>query len=291
MNKIACARAALAATGNLFQIEDEPEVSTRNAPAPDVWIGHNKSIWADTRRANVPEFGQAFYPQCDQPLFLQQRADVGFRIRMGTQWFDVEDIPFVTVRIPYARSPGLDEEYPHYDAGAVVEFFKEANSEDFGSFCRLLEAEPLQGNILVRVEKIAALTNRPSGLASWLKKLLPAVTGPAAQRAQPPASTSNVRNQLDSISELIAEGHLDKALDNLYPWIDGLLRQEKFSVVDPLFREVDVNTAPRDLILGLLIGTLPVRRRMKSRPSFISGAKTALTERGEMEEGLFDGLE
>ena len=82
----------------------------------------------------------------------------------------------------------------------------------------------------------------------------------------------------------------DDALDISYELIDDLLHAREFASCASQLEGVDVSLYSIDVLLTLLTATLPARSKIGTRASFFKRVEDELRRRGELEDGLLDGL-
>ena len=109
--------------------------------------------------------------------------------------------------------------------------------------------------------------------------------------ASAPLPTTLVAAFVERANQLDVSGHSDSALDLLYSAIDKMLRCGEFLEVDVILREAQVAALSMNILIGLLTTTLPVRRRLRSRPEFFQRVESILRQRGQWKDGLLAGLE
>lgn len=95
---------------------------------------------------------------------------------------------------------------------------------------------------------------------------------------------------LESI-ELQKKGLTEEAIDTIYERLDDLLCEHNYYEVDSCFQRMDSDKIPLDILLSVLTVTAHASDELPNRGLFFARAKKALSQRGELEEGLLDGLE
>ena len=94
-------------------------------------------------------------------------------------------------------------------------------------------------------------------------------------------------DDLEMEEDAVVKSHV---LDVLYAEIDGLLRVGKFDVLDAKLRVGLVDLLSTDELLTVLTATAPARDKLRERASFLARAEAEIVRRGEMGDGLLDGL-
>jgi len=92
---------------------------------------------------------------------------------------------------------------------------------------------------------------------------------------------------------LFCMGKTDDAINVIYKDVDELLRGKRFVECDDLLESIiGMDSIPysADLLLALLVATLPVRYTLPNRDAFLKRVEKVLYERGEYEEGIVLGL-
>lgn len=79
----------------------------------------------------------------------------------------------------------------------------------------------------------------------------------------------------------------DIDLDNIYDYVDSLLKSSNFEELDNLLCHLTLNihTIDLDIILEYLTSTYPAKSKLKTRQLFLDKAKEIYTEKG-----LWSGL-
>jgi hypothetical protein len=80
-------------------------------------------------------------------------------------------------------------------------------------------------------------------------------------------------------------------MDLIYDRIDELMRRDQLPALDALLQSAPADELTVDVLLALLTATLPVKKRLTSRPELFHRTESVLRERGEYEDGLLTGLE
>ena len=85
-------------------------------------------------------------------------------------------------------------------------------------------------------------------------------------------------------------GRIDAALDVLFDAIDDPEIGGRFEEVNALL--VDPSTAQlhTDLLIGMLVTTLPCKSKLPARPAYCEAVRLVLIERHEDVDALLDGL-
>jgi hypothetical protein len=96
---------------------------------------------------------------------------------------------------------------------------------------------------------------------------------------------------LSSAMSLEASGDVDAALDVIFNSVDSLFFSENFQKVEQVIEALDPDILSTELLLGIMIATLAATSRLAGRRKFVACAAESISARGEMEEGLLDGLE
>lgn len=92
------------------------------------------------------------------------------------------------------------------------------------------------------------------------------------------------------LSHLGSEGIGDKDLDSIYDLIDDMLIAGFFAELDGALRVIPVGQLPSDLLLGILVATLPARDCLVNRACFFEAVQGVLVGRPGYNSGLLDGL-
>lgn len=85
-------------------------------------------------------------------------------------------------------------------------------------------------------------------------------------------------------------GEIPQDLDRIYDWADLLMSAGRLADLDAAISGAKISDLSTDNLLGLLTATLPVRSKLPSRKQLYEEVERVLTDRGEMEPGLLDGL-
>lgn len=78
-------------------------------------------------------------------------------------------------------------------------------------------------------------------------------------------------------------------IDAVFDFINDSLSDDP-SQVDVLLNDLDVSTLQTGVIVGIVTATHPAKDMLSTRDEFVRLAKAEITERGEWEDGLFDGF-
>lgn len=83
-----------------------------------------------------------------------------------------------------------------------------------------------------------------------------------------------------------------RAVDDIFGWVDGRLRERRFEEIDSLLESMQIEELPTVVLLAFLTITLPVHDQLINRPAFFRRVKELLIEReGSRTESLLRGLE
>lgn len=82
----------------------------------------------------------------------------------------------------------------------------------------------------------------------------------------------------------------DKGLDLLYDNVDQLMKDGRFCYLNSLLYNLNAQNYSTDILIGLLVSTLPVKTKLSSRPDFLSRVKEILYWRGDWTSDLLTGL-
>ena len=85
--------------------------------------------------------------------------------------------------------------------------------------------------------------------------------------------------------------NIDDELDLIYDSIDSLLFDGNFEFVDECLRIIDCEKIDTDLLLGWATITFAARSKLSHRKEFMKRMSHIIRQRGEMEDGLLNGLE
>lgn len=105
---------------------------------------------------------------------------------------------------------------------------------------------------------------------------------------KPSTDPSNFIARAASLESL---GSYDAALDLIYDSVDRLLREAQFALCASLLAEVAVSKCSVDVLLGMLVATLPARTRISTRAAFLNRVRSELLRRDEDVDSLLRGLE
>ena len=83
----------------------------------------------------------------------------------------------------------------------------------------------------------------------------------------------------------------DEPLDRLHIRIKRLIGEERIQEADDILATIYPDTLSPAVLIAVLRVTLPVKKHLKSRPELFDIIKVDLTERGNFEEYLLDGLD
>jgi hypothetical protein len=175
----------------------------------------------------------------------------------------------------------------------VADFFETASNQEFQEFCVLLEPKRGAQTVYERVQLLTACLTSDVSLLRGRTGLQCLAAGVPLQLPAPrePKEGKDIAEKIREIEDLIVSQRVDDGLDKLYSYIDFLMRGSHFSTVNRLFNVVNVHEASVDLLLGLLIATLPVKRRARLRPAFFQTVKEELEKREEDTSELLAGLD
>lgn len=95
---------------------------------------------------------------------------------------------------------------------------------------------------------------------------------------------------IEQAKELDKQGHTDEAIDLIYDKIDEMLLAGYFHDVDLLLSTLSVSDLSMDLLLSILMATLPAKKRLVERDRFFKNVEQILRQRHELRDGLLIGL-
>lgn len=87
------------------------------------------------------------------------------------------------------------------------------------------------------------------------------------------------------------EGDLRGSLGIIYRRVDEFARESMLEALDEEISSVPAEEIGTDVLLGLLTATLPVKRKLASRPQLFKATLKLMKARGHFERGILDGLE
>ena len=87
------------------------------------------------------------------------------------------------------------------------------------------------------------------------------------------------------------EGDLRGSLGIIYRRVDEFVRESMLEALDEEISSVPAEEIGTDVLLGLLTATLPVKRKLASRPQLFKATLKLMKARGHFERGILDGLE
>lgn len=255
----------------------------------NVALGYDKALWHDIRRTGSPHVVEV-------SIGASHRRQTEQYLKAFSGWIDAE------VHLSHG---GMHVGIPvriRYGPEAVVAFLEDANASEFQRLYGLINARLSSPPLIERLKVIASWVSAPAATAlpfpnilqgSFTRVAQPLPLPPPDRQSSNDESsvTGGARAELNDIQGLLASDRIDDGLDKLYGFIDRLLKASQFKTVNSLFSAVDVERAPLDLLLGLLIATLPVKRRAKARAAFFEATRTELERRGEDASRLLNGLE
>lgn len=112
----------------------------------------------------------------------------------------------------------------------------------------------------------------------------------AAARRSAACSVGHQSNIIDHAKRLESYGHIERALDIIYDYVDDLARQARFDECDLVLASAEPELLSTDLLLAMLTATLPWKSRLRRRHHFFQSVQATLSARGESEEGVLAGL-
>lgn len=96
---------------------------------------------------------------------------------------------------------------------------------------------------------------------------------------------------LRKVRDLDLEGRIDDSLDVLYEHADDLMLEGRFSELDGVVGQVDVEGMSLDLMIGFLTITNLAKEHLPSRATLVTAIETRIREIApEREESLLRGL-
>lgn len=96
---------------------------------------------------------------------------------------------------------------------------------------------------------------------------------------------------LSDAIELERQGNLRGSLATIYRRVEELMREAMLDALDEEITSVPAEEIGTDVLIGLLTATLPVKRKLPSRPQLFRSTLQLLKTRGHFEPGVLDGLE
>jgi hypothetical protein len=100
-----------------------------------------------------------------------------------------------------------------------------------------------------------------------------------------------VEEWLRKVRDLDLEGRIDDSLDVLYEHADDLMLEGRFSELDGVVGQVDVEGMSLDLMIGFLTITNLAKEHLPSRATLVTAIETRIREIApEREESLLRGL-
>lgn len=82
----------------------------------------------------------------------------------------------------------------------------------------------------------------------------------------------------------------DDRLDEIHDAVDYLMEKGLLEELNSLLKGISVGLTPTDELLGFLTATLPVKDDLFYRPCFYIEVSRALMARGQLSEGILQGL-
>ena len=113
------------------------------------------------------------------------------------------------------------------------------------------------------------------------------------------ASAPGYTNPVDSIEvgflsnaiEMDRQRNIRASLAIIYRRVEEMMRESMMEALDEEIASVPAEEMGTDVLLGLLTATLPVKRKLRSRPQLFRSTLKLLKTRGHFEPGVLDGLE
>lgn len=81
-----------------------------------------------------------------------------------------------------------------------------------------------------------------------------------------------------------------RELDRIYDELDYAFRSDNFEKINNMLKAIDVEKTNSSILFGYLTASLPAKNDLPYRDRFLREVKRVVEERGENEEGLFQGL-
>ena len=115
----------------------------------------------------------------------------------------------------------------------------------------------------------------------------PVITVIAQMEDSPPEIPAPILRAI----RLVTAGHTDAALDLIYDVVDTLLRRKDLTSLNNVFATIKPKDVTLDLSLALLTASLPARKCVANRSTFLSDLRGSLSEKGEDADLLLAGLD
>ena len=98
---------------------------------------------------------------------------------------------------------------------------------------------------------------------------------------------------LERVYQAVTRGDVDRATDEVFDRMDGLLEEGNFAACDCILQQADLDRLDSNLMVAFLVITLPAREHLRERGAFYRGVERILTrDRGtEAVEKILRGLE
>lgn len=87
----------------------------------------------------------------------------------------------------------------------------------------------------------------------------------------------------------VAQEDTITVIDAVFDFIDQAMQEDE-TQVDQLLNELDLGELTTSVLVGIATATHPAKSQLKERESFLDEAERIIRNRGEWEEGLFDGF-
>lgn len=82
----------------------------------------------------------------------------------------------------------------------------------------------------------------------------------------------------------------DKFVDGVYDWTDELFHAGEFDIVNKWIGDIKVENIDIDFMITVLTTTLPAKSKLSNRSKFYKDVEQEIIKRGEMGDGLLQGL-